>query len=87
LLGQKSSAEIKSMATILPFLRDQAVFEPDVTHAMSAAFDQVCRALNLADGDTRGRETVAVRVIELVRRGVRDPEVLCQRLLHEAGAR
>jgi hypothetical protein len=28
---------------------------------------------------------VAVRVIELVRRGVRDPEVIRQRVLHEAG--
>jgi len=75
------------MGTILPFLREQAVFEPEVTHAMSAAFDEVCRALDLSDGDSRGREAVAVRVIELVRRGVRDPALLRQRVLHEAGAR
>jgi hypothetical protein len=75
------------MGTIIPFLREQAVFEPEVTHAMSAAFDEVCRALDLADGDSRGRETVAMRVIELVRRGVRDPEMLRQRVLCEAGAR
>jgi hypothetical protein len=74
------------MGTIIPFLKDQAVFEPDVTRAMSAAFDEVCRALNLTDGDSRGRETVAVRVIELARCGVRDPEALRQRVLHEAGA-
>jgi len=74
------------MGTILPFLRDQAVFDPDVTHAMAAAFDEVCRALDLADGDSRSRETVAMRVIELVRRGVRDPEMLRQRVLHEAGS-
>jgi hypothetical protein len=75
------------MGTIIPFLRDQAVFEPEVTRAMSAAFDEVCRALDLSDGDSRGRETVAMRVIELVRRGVRDPEVLRQRMLREAGTR
>jgi hypothetical protein len=75
------------MATIIPFLRDQAVFDPDVTNAMSAAFDEVCRALDLSTGDSRGRETVAIRVIELVRRGVRDPELLRQRVLHEAGVR
>jgi hypothetical protein len=74
------------MSTIIPFLRDQAVFEPDVTRAMSAAFDEACRALNLADGDSRGRETVAVRVIELVRRGVRDPDLLRERVLWEAKA-
>ncbi|HTV27048.1 MAG TPA: hypothetical protein VMF32_04655 [Xanthobacteraceae bacterium] len=75
------------MGTIIPFLRDQAVFEPEVTRAMSAAFDEVCRALDLSDGDSRGRETVAMRVIELVRRGVRDPEVLRQRMLRETGTR
>jgi hypothetical protein len=75
------------MATIIPFLRDQAVFEPEVTRAMSAAFDEVCRLLDLADGDSRGREAVATRVIELVRRGVRDPELLRQRVLSEAAAR
>jgi hypothetical protein len=74
------------MGTILPFLRDQAVFEPEVTRAMSAAFDDICRELNLSDGDSRGRETIAVRVVELVRRGVRDPNVLRQRVLREAGA-
>ena len=74
------------MGTIIPFLRNQAVFEPDVTRAMSSAFDEVCRALNLPDGDTRGREAVAMRLIELARRGERDPEALRQRVLREAEA-
>jgi hypothetical protein len=73
------------MGTIIPFLRDQVVFEPEATRAMSSAFDELCRALNLADGDTRGREAVAVRVIELARRGERDPKALRQRVLREAG--
>ena len=75
------------MGTIIPFLKDQAVFEPEVTRAMSAAFDEVCRALDLGDGDSRGRETVAIRVIELARRGVRDPDLLRERVLWEAAAR
>jgi hypothetical protein len=74
------------MGTIIPFLRDQAVFEPEVTRAMSSAFDEVCRALNLSDGDSRGREAVAVRLIELARRGERDPAALRQRVLREAEA-
>jgi hypothetical protein len=75
------------MGTILYFLKDPGVFEPEVTHAMSTAFDDVCRALDLGAGDSRGREAVAVRVIELARRGERNPEMLRQRVLHEAGAR
>lgn len=75
------------MGTILYFLKDPGVFEPEVTRAMSAAFDDVCRALDLAVDDTRGREAVAVRVIELARRGERNPDKLRQRVLREAGTR
>jgi hypothetical protein len=78
--------DLHHMGTIIPFLRDQAVFEPDVTRAMSSAFDEVCHALNLSDGDTRGREAVAVRLIELARRGERDATALRQRVLREAEA-
>jgi hypothetical protein len=71
---------------ILPFLKDQTVFEPEATQAMSIAFDEACRALNLTNGAHRERETVAVRIIELARRGERDPKRLCERILREAGA-
>ena|ERR1700733_762097 len=75
------------MATILPFLKDQSVFEPEATRAMSIAFDETCRALKLTDAAKREREAVAVRIIELARRGEHDPARLCERVLHEAGAR
>jgi hypothetical protein len=73
------------MATILPFLKDQSVFEPELTRAMSIAFDEVCQALKLADTAVRERETVAVRIIEWARRGERDPARLCERVLRDAG--
>src|SRR5438874_13829922 len=72
-----------TMATIVPFLRNQSAFEPETVHAMSAAFDEVCRALDL-NGDFRARETIAVRVIELARRGERDAIRLRDRVLREA---
>ena len=53
---------------------------------MSTAFDEACRALKLPDGAKRERETVAVRIIELARRGERNSERLCERVLREAGA-
>ena len=74
------------MATILPFLKDQSVFGPEMTQAMSIAFDEVCLALKLPDHAVRERETVAVRIIEWARRGERDPARLGERVLRDAGA-
>ena len=83
--GTRNAGRI-GMATILPFLRDQTVFDPEATNAMSSAFEQVCLALSLPDGDARGRETVAARIVELARRGERDPARLRDRVLRDAGA-
>ena len=74
-----------AMATILPFLKDQSVFVPEQTRAMSMAFDEVCQALELPDTALRERETVAMRIIEWARRGERDPARLRERVLREAG--
>ena len=74
------------MATILPFLKDEAVFGPEATRAMSDAFDEVCRALNLPANASREREAVAVRIVELARRGESDAKRLSGRIMREAGA-
>ncbi|HEY1745541.1 MAG TPA: hypothetical protein VGG11_02070 [Xanthobacteraceae bacterium] len=75
------------MGTIVPFLRGQSVFDPEALHAMSAALDQACDALKLSETSARERESVAVRIIELARRGERDATRLCECVLAEAGAR
>jgi hypothetical protein len=72
------------MATIIPFLRDD-VFDPEALRAMSIAFDEVCRTLQV-NGDQHAREVMAARIIELARRGERDPARLRDRVLWEAGA-
>jgi hypothetical protein len=72
------------MATILPFLKDQTVFEPEATSAMSRAFDEVCSALKLPAAATREREAVATRIVELARRGEHDSVRLRDRVLSEA---
>ena len=72
------------MATIIPFLRD-AVFDPDDITAMSIALDEVCNTLKLADSAKTDREILAERIIELARRGERDPTVLRDRVLQESG--
>lgn len=74
-------------ATILPFLKNQGVFEPDMTSAMSAAFEAACKELELTNGADSEREAVAVHIIELARRGERDPKRLCAHAVRECGAR
>jgi hypothetical protein len=74
-----------AMATILPFLNG-GVFGPTDITAMSMAFDDVCKALNVRDTDGRTREVVAVRFIELATRGERSPISLRDRVLREANA-
>jgi hypothetical protein len=72
------------MATIIPFVRDSYVFEPEVTQMMASAYDAVCGALKLNESAARERETVATRIVELVRRGERDLARLSERVLGEA---
>jgi hypothetical protein len=60
-------------------------FEPEDIQAMSLAFEEVCKALEIQHGATPEREAVAVRIIELCRRGERSPARLAERVLKEAG--
>ena len=62
---------------------DAAVFEPDDIKAMSIAFDDVCEALKL-DGNVKAKEVVAIRIIELARRGEHSPTKLRDQVLYEA---
>jgi hypothetical protein len=71
------------MGAIIPFLKDGSVFGPDDVTAMSMALDDVCKALNV-NGQGSAREVIAIRIIELARRGERSPTKLRDRLLAEA---
>ena len=71
------------MATILPFIRDNNVFDPKDVTAMSMALNDVCKSLNLHDGPQR--DAMAERIVELARQGIRSPTMLRDRVLHEAG--
>lgn len=63
-----------------------AVFEPNATHALAAAFDEICKEMNLPETARHEREVVATRVIDLGREGVLDPKLLCERILSEVRA-
>jgi hypothetical protein len=73
------------MAAILPFLKDDPVFDPEATHAMSVAFDEACAALGVAETSARERELIATRIIDLAWGGERDADLLRDRVLREAG--
>jgi hypothetical protein len=59
------------------------VFQPDAIRAMSAALDEICRALNIQDNDT-ARELVAMRIVELAQQGERSAAALRDRVLAES---
>jgi hypothetical protein len=70
--------------SIVPYLGDSA-FDPNDIKAMSMALDDVCKTLNLADGAKAEREVIAERIIDLARRGERNPTALRDRVLQESG--
>src|SRR3954464_5017489 len=74
----------RSVATIIPFLNGDGVFDPNDITAMSMALDDVCKALNLTNAKA-AREVVAERIIELARKGERSPTRLRDRVLQESG--
>jgi len=73
------------LAPIHSYLKDDSVFDPEATQAMSAAFEGVCAALGLPRTNVRERKVIAARIIELARRGERNADQLRDRVLREAG--
>ena len=74
------------MSTDPPFRFGEA-FDPEATNAMAAVVEEICEALGI-NANARGtRQVIAARVVELARRGERDPGRLRDRILHEAEGR
>ena len=65
-------------------LTDQTDFDPSAIEAMSKAFKEACNALQVFAGDEKGREIVAIRIIDLARNGLTDPTALRNRVIAEA---
>jgi hypothetical protein len=76
--------EAQAVAAITAFLQDHSFDTHDI-QAMSMAFEDVCKALNLPQMNHQARKAVAARIIELARRGEISPTRLCDRVLKEAG--
>jgi hypothetical protein len=54
-------------------LLQEASFSPELVEAMSAAFEDACKQLGLAQRTDPLRDLVAQRIIEAARTGERDP--------------
>jgi len=72
------------MSAIIPFVSDQSAFDPQDIEAMSAALESVCAVLKVPAGAEQARQVVAVRIVELARRGERDMGRLRDRVIREA---
>jgi hypothetical protein len=68
---------------IRQYLHDDAAFSPEDIKMMSQALEDACNALKV-NGDAKAREAVAIRVIELARRGERDAAKLRNWVVAEA---
>jgi hypothetical protein len=74
------------MVAILPFSREECAFDPKDVTAMSVAFEEVCKMLDLP-ADATTREVIAIRIIELAKRGQRSPTALRDQVLREERSR
>ena len=69
------------MGAIVEFIRDgAAAFDPQDIEMMSTLPDEACAALHI-NGDATAREAIAIRIIELARRGERSPTTLREQML------
>jgi hypothetical protein len=71
----------------MPFrhLIQDATFDPEAIEIMSAAYNGVCKVLNLADRNDPLTALVAKKIIELASRGERDPDLICREALIALG--
>ena len=60
---------------IVPFLGG-AAFEPETIRVMSIALEEVCKDLGLSLKDDPATRLVAEKIVQLVQRGLREPETL-----------
>jgi len=65
---------------IRTYVEDHSAFSPEEIKVMSKALDEACAALQVA-GQTKDREIIAVRIIELARKGVIDATALRDRVV------
>jgi hypothetical protein len=64
-----------------PYLDGQK-FDPEAIRVMGLAFEMALVALRLADRGDLANEVIAHKIIDLAKAGERNPEQLCEGVLH-----
>ena len=70
---------------IRSYLDDHSAFEPEAIEAMSTALEETSIALQV-EGQTKDREIIAARIIELARNGIINSTALRDRVVGEVKA-
>jgi hypothetical protein len=65
---------------ITPFLGGEK-FDPETMRIMGVAFEMARAAVKRDCGSVYGNRIIAKRIVELVKDGERDPDVLCEQAL------
>ena len=66
------------MGQVLPFIRRNGVFAPDVTLAMGEAYDRAIGTVHTnAESQSVIRELIAKRIVRMAQKGVVDRDQLC----------
>jgi hypothetical protein len=68
-------------------LFQEAAFGPELTRLMGDAFERAARSLHDTGQPELIREVMARRIIDAVRRGVRDPRELCAEATRSLGVK
>ena len=84
LTGFTNEAKRRASAPITPFLQGQA-FDPETVQAMANALVMTCEALGLSDRDDAMTQLVAEKIIELAKRGLKNPTALHLAAIKEFG--
>lgn len=69
-----------------PSARTPLVLDIDQANNLTLALKRACDALQIERHDIASRAVIAGRIADLVRAGMRDPDTICKRVLHEAEA-
>src|SRR3984893_5441605 len=64
-------------------LLDSVKFDPEAKRIMGVAFEMTCAALKYTNRPDIAHEALAIRIIELAKNGVLDPDRLCERVLDD----
>jgi hypothetical protein len=64
---------------------EEGAFDPELVKAMSAAFIEARKAIEVSNQSNIAHETIAAKIVELARSGETDPVVLREMALSELG--